>query len=112
MEPVTPIGELKRERTPKPLFNDVLIKNPLTAELAAEVENTISKLPASQKESYLKENFKDMWKEIIIIAAGPECRYLKSGDLVIPGPGLLESAVPTPDGKYLFIPERIFKGVW
>lgn len=105
-------NEIQENRIPKPLFSEVLIKNPLTAALADEVENTIKKLPASQKEAYLKENFKDMWKEIIVIATGSECRFIKPGDSVIPGPGMLEAATQTPDGKYLFIPERVFKGVW
>lgn len=97
---------------PKPLFSDVIIRNPITDELMATIDSKISKLPEKEREEYLRSNLKDLWAKVEIIEVGSDCRSLKKGDIGMASHSIASHSVPTPDGKFLIVPERMFKAVW
>jgi hypothetical protein len=96
---------------PTPIGSDVVIANPITAEVAAEIDKVAAKLPQKEKEEFFKKNMTDLWSCLEILAVG-DCRFLKAGDFVFGTPEVLQSAVAVPGEKYLIIRESAFKGKW
>ena len=103
----------KKTPTPNPLFNEVLIANPMGDEKSnAEIEKKAKKLPQAERDEFFRDHMASMWSKVEILKVGGDCRVLKSGDFVIGSPEAVTSASPTPDGNYLFLNERVFKGRW
>ena len=97
---------------PKPLFGDVLIENPLNSDTIKSIEEHANKLPEKDRQAFLEEKMSKMWGNVEILAVGEDCRALSPGDIVIGSSNSVTNAMPTPDGKYLFVPERSFRGKW
>lgn len=97
---------------PSPLFGDVLIKNPLKGDMVASIEDEVKRLPEKEKQAFLEEKMKSMWGFVEILAVGPDCRALEVGDKVIASSQSVTGALPTPDGEYLLVSERSFRGRW
>jgi len=102
----------KDKRIPKPLANNVLIANPVNEKLAESVEAKASKLPPKEKDAFFRKEMAAMWESIEIVAVGPQCTFLTVGDLAIGTPEVVQTAIPTPDSKYLLLRETAFKAIW
>lgn len=102
-----------KSKMPQPLWNDVLIANPMADRAKTEeIEKTAKKLPQAERDEFVREHLASIWENVEILAVGSECRQLKTGDHVCGTPEAVTGGSPTPDGNYLFINERAFRGRW
>jgi hypothetical protein len=100
-------------KMPEPLWNDVLIHNPMKDEKAnEEIEKKAKKLPQAERDEFYRKHMASLWENVEILAVGEEVRKLKVGDRVIGTPEAVTTAMPTPDGNFLFVSERAFKARW
>jgi hypothetical protein len=91
---------------------DIVIANPATRELGAELDKQASKLPKKEQEAFLGTVMAKMWGSVEVIAAAKDCERFKAGDLVMGSPSTMKGATVTPDEKYLILSEKLFKGKW
>ena len=91
---------------------DVVVVNPATKEKGAEIDAEASQLPKKLQEEFLSKVMAKMWGDIEIIAVSEECTRFCQGDRALGTPESMKSATVTPDGQYLIINERTFKGKW
>tara|TARA_R100001463_G_scaffold42850_1_gene89576 strand:+ start:1865 stop:2182 length:318 start_codon:yes stop_codon:yes gene_type:complete len=91
---------------------DVVIANPATKEKGKAIDAEASKLPNKEKEAFLGTVLAKMWGEIEIIAVADDCTRFKAGDIALGTPESMKGATVTPDGEYLIVNERTFKGKW
>jgi len=91
---------------------DVVVVNPATKEKGAEIDAEASKLPNKEKEAFLGKVMATMWGDIEIIAISEDCTRFNVGDRALGTPETMKSATVTPDGQYLIVNERTFKGKW
>lgn len=91
---------------------DVVVVNPATKEKGAKIDEEASKLPNKEKEAFLSKVMAKMWGSIEIVAVADDCTRFHAGDKALGTPESMKSATVTPDGQYLIINERTFKGKW
>lgn len=97
---------------PSVFGGDVVVVNPATKEKGAAIDAEASKLPNKEKEAFLSKVMSKMWGAIEIVAVAEDCVRFKVGDSALGTPESMKSATVTPDGQYLIINERTFKGKW
>jgi hypothetical protein len=104
------VGELK---LPKPVFSDVLIKNPITQELSESIDKEISMLPKEDRDKYLQEKIPELWSSVEIISVGPDCRMIKPGEkAILDSNGVLNSGLYVLNSGYILFSERLIKAIW
>ena len=91
---------------------DVVVANPATKEKGAAIDAEASKLPKKAQEEFLSKVMAKMWGDITIIAVSEDCTRFSKGDRALGTPESMKSATVTPDGQFLIINERTFKGKW
>jgi hypothetical protein len=91
---------------------DVVVVNPATKEKGTEIDAEAAKLPSKEKSEFLSKVMAKMWGAIEIVAAAEDCVRLKTGDVALGTPESMKQATVTPDGQFLIINERTFKGKW
>lgn len=97
---------------PEVFGGDVVVVNPATKEKGAVIDAEASKLPKKAQEDFLSKVMAKMWGDIEIISTAKDCVRFKKGDHALGTPESMKSATVTPDGQFLIINERTFKGKW
>lgn len=103
---------LEEETLPQPLYNQVLIANPLTVDNSLAIDEEAQKLPEDKRDEFLRNKMSEMWGVVTILAVGPECRGLSVDDRALGNSDVARTALVTPDRKYLIISETVFKAKW
>jgi hypothetical protein len=91
---------------------DVVVANPATKEKGEAIDAEASKLPSKEKEAYFATVMSKMWGSIEILAVAEDCVRLAPGNIAMGTPETMRGATVTPDGQYLIVNERTFKGKW
>lgn len=91
---------------------DVVIANPATKEKGDAIEAEAAKLPNKEKDAFYSKTLAKMWGEMEIVAVADDCVRFIAGDKAMGTLESAKSATVTPDGMYLIINERAFKGKW
>jgi hypothetical protein len=106
------VGEVK---LPRPVLSDVLIKNPLTEELSAEIDKEVSMLPKEDREKYLQTKIPTLWYKVTILEKGPECRISgleKGSEVILDSNTVMNTCTYVENGEYLLFSERAIKAIW
>jgi len=106
------MNEHIKEGYPTVFSGDVVIANPATRELGAELDQQASKLPKKEQETFLGKVMAKMWGEIEILAVAVDCERFSVGDKAMGSPSVMKGATVTPDEQYLILNEKLFKGKW
>lgn len=105
-------GKQIKQGYPTVFGGDVVITNPATKEKGDEIDAKASKLPKKEQSTFLATVLVDMWSEVEVLAVADDCIRFAPGDKAMGTPNTMKGATVTPDGNYLIINEKLFKGKW
>ncbi len=96
---------------PTPIFNYVLIKNPLF-NIAQKFEKELSDLPPAEREAYMKEKVRPLFRKMEVLAVGETCTTIKKGDFVATTMENASQGIPFNNNQHVLIRETNFICKW
>ena len=93
---------------PKPMFDWVIVENPLTD--IKEVEAHAESLPPQDRPEYL-ESVMVRWDNLKVISVGPKVEWIKAGDTVKSTPDRAQGDIKMGE-SHIMIKENAFIAIW